>query len=80
MNPAEEFTMRKGDNNSKETVDGIKAKGFWNPSKGGSATFHHGTGKNIANGKLYIVKPKSSEGKVVTAVQVSQGVPETPKG
>lgn len=80
MNPAEEFTMRQGDVNSKEKVSGVKAKGFWNPKKGGSANFHHGSGTNIPNGKLYLLKPKSSEGKVVTATQVSQGVQELPKG
>ena len=57
MNPANEFQMRKGDDNSKEKVEGVQAKGFWQPGKSGSADFHHGHGTDVRNNKMFIVKP-----------------------
>lgn len=55
INPAKGFRMRKGDVNSKELVDGINAKGYFNPGKGGQANFEHGTGNY--NTKINIIKP-----------------------
>jgi len=55
INPAKGFRMRKGDVNSKELVDGINAKGYFNPGKGGQANFEHGTGNY--NTTINIIKP-----------------------
>lgn len=55
INPAKGFRMRKGDVNSKELVDGINAKGYFNPGKGGQANFEHGTGNY--NTRITIIKP-----------------------